>query len=361
MIFPSRESEKAISSYSLYLVKSLKKMGLEVTSLNYTAGSYSSFKKILPKLNDFDLIHIQHEYNLLGGYGLPFFLFYLRLRKLKNTKVITTLHTVLPLKEKFGGGIVKTFLRKILYITQNKVIDNCSNKVIVHSDFFVSILTKDYNFKKDKISVIPQGIIEKVPTISKEKAKKELGLNGTVYLVIGNLHKDHGIDKILKNADKIGKTILIVSNPKPINDRKQRRLSKYMDSLFRIVKDNHFEEYVRFDTNSINDKMSLWWKYFSAADFVLQFYREGIGSGIFSHAMASKTPVISSNTSFFRDILKNYDCLKIVNKNSNLGELIKESLKKDNYSKMIKECEKYSNENSWDSLAKKYKEIYLTK
>ena len=98
---------------------------------------------------------------------------------------------------------------------------------------------------------------------------------------------------------------------------------------------------------------------FFASDFVLQFYRGGIGSGIFTHAMATKTPVISSSIPFFRDIEKKYGCIKTVKYEKDYAKTIKEFLKNKNYSKMKKECGKYLKERSWSSVTKNYKKIYL--
>lgn len=359
MVFPIGESEKAISSYSTYLTEAIKKTGLNIDALNYTAGSYKSFMKIFPKLKNYDIIHIQHEFNLLGGYGIPFFKVYSKLKKLKNTKIITTLHTTLSLKKKYYENFIKTFFRKILYLTQNKLINIVSSKIIVHSNFFANILIKEYNFPKKKLKVFPLGIINNVKITEKNKAKKELGLKGPVYLIIGNLIPDHGALEILKQADKIGKTILLVSSLQAVNDRNKKRLGNYLEILQKEVKKRNFSKYVRFDIKDINDKMPKWWLYFSAADFIIQNYAEGLGSGIFAHAMATKTPVISSNSSFFREISKKYGCVKIVEKKQDFPRIINESLKPKEYNKMLKEVKRYFEDNKWSVLAKKYKEMYF--
>ncbi len=358
MISPSRESEKAISGYSVNLVKALNKNKVETDFVTYQAGSPKTFFKLFSKLKKYDIVHIQHEYNLLGWYGIPFFFVYFYFLLFKRYKVITTMHTALPLKAKFRGGFVKTFLRKILYFFQNRIINKASDLIFVHANFFVPVLVRDYNVPKNKIIVLPQGIIKGIKITPKNKAKKELGLSGHVYLIIANLHWDKGADIIIKQADKIGKTILVVSSPIPVNDRKQRRLLEYINSLQNYVKEHDLSKYVRFDIKPINDQMPKWWKYFSAADFVLQAYRGGIGSGILTHAIAAKKPIISSNIPFFREIEKKYGCIKTAKTPEDYPELIHDSIKPANYKKMVKECERYLKENSWSAVTKKYKKIY---
>jgi len=358
MVFPSRESEKAISGYSINLVKAFQKNKINVDAITYRAGSPTSFFKILSKLKKYNVIHIQHEYNLLGYYGLPSFFFYLYLGFLNRSKIITTMHTVLSQKEKFKDNFLKIFSRKVLYFFQNRLINLVSDCIVVHANFFKKILEKEYRVLPKKIKVFPQGIMEKIKTIPKSKAKKELNLSGMVYLIIGNFVPDHGADIILKQADKIKATILIVTNSKAVNDRKQKRLDDYINYCKNYVKKKNLSKYVRFDICSINDEKPKWWNYFSASDLVLQPYRGGIGSGIFAHAIAAKKPIIASNIKFFKEISKNFGCLKIANKEEDYSKIIKEVIKPKNYKKMVKECERYLKENSWSAVSKKYKKLY---
>ena len=104
--------------------------------------------------------------------------------------------------------------------------------------------------------------------------------------------------------------------------------------------------------------MPKWWTYFSAADLVLLAYRGGIGSGIFTHAMATKTPVVASNIPFFKVISQKYGCLKIAEKEEDYPKVIHEAMNPKTHKMMIKESERYLKENSWNAIAAKYKKIY---
>ena len=357
MVSPSKESEKALSTISASLVKNLKKKNIGIDLVTYTGGSPLSFFKILPKIKNYDLIHLQHEYGLLGFYGIPFF-FTLPLIWLLNKKIVASMHTVLSPKEKFNENFLKSFLRKILYLYQNSLINLTSDLVVVNEQFFKDILIKEYNFSGDKVKIIPQGVREDLKLTNKNKAKKELNLSGNVYLMIGNLTSDVGADIILKQADKIGKTILFATNPKGVNIRNRKKTREYVNFNKEIAKKNNFEKFVRFDLKEIPD--ILWWKYFSAADLVLQAYRGGIRSGVFSDAMASKTPVIASNIPFFREMAKKYGSLRIAENEKNYPKIIKESMKPKIHNKMKKECERYLKENSLSVVAEKYKKLYFS-
>ena len=359
MVFPTRESEKAISGYSITLTENIRKTGQNIEDFTYDAGNSRTLFKKLSQLKKHDVVHIQHEYSLLGGFGLPFFIlyFYLWINKIKT---ITTMHTVLSQNENFKSGPIKTFLRKILYLTQNRVIGNVSERIIIHANFFKDILVSGYNVSKKKILIIPQGIIERIPKYNKNKIKKELNLSGPVYLFMGSMVPDHGHDIIINQAKEVGKTILVVTNPESVNDRNSKRTMEYLKQNQEYVKKNNLSKFVRFDISNINDKNILWWKYFVAADLVLLPYRGGIGSGIFAHAMAAKRPVIASNIQFFNEIAMKSDCIKTAPKDSEYPRLIKEAMNPKNYKKMKNGCEKYLKKYGLSVLGKKYKKIYLS-
>jgi glycosyltransferase involved in cell wall biosynthesis len=356
MVFPNPSSEKGISKYSLDLLENLEKQGVKIDEFNFIQGKpYTLFKKFSLLLKC-DVIHIQHEYNLLGWFGLPYFFLLGLLKFFRKNILVITMHTVLSPKEKFKSGKIKTFLRKILYKTQNKWIGWASNKIIVHSKAFRKILVEEYSISKNKVEVFPHAIIENIKTFSKKEAKKELHLKGNVYLLIGTMIPDHGHDIILKQANKIGKTILVVSNPNSVNDRNISKIKDFVEKNKKIVKENHFEKFVRFDLGEISYKR--WWMYFSAADLVLLPYKGGIGSGIFADAMAMEKPVIASNVRYFKEFAEDYGCIKLAKEDSNFPDKIKEAMKPKNYKIMTKECERYFKENGLTPISKRYKQFY---
>ncbi|MCR4327261.1 MAG: glycosyltransferase [Nanoarchaeota archaeon] len=357
MVFPDRTFEKAISSYSYDLVENIKKAGFSLEEITYSAGKPLSLFKKFSEIRKFDVIHIQHEYNLLGLYGIPFFFLYFYLF-LSNVKIVTTMHTALSMKENFKGSKLKTLFRKILYFTQNRVIKWCSKKTIVHANFFKEILIKEYSFNPENVIVFPQAIIEKIKITPKEEAKKQLKLSGPVYLFMGGMVPDHGHDIIIKQSKKIGATILVVANPGAINDRNDKRTKSFLEENIRYVKKNNLSKYVRFDIFDINDKNPKWWKYFSAADLVLLPYRGGIGSGVYAHAMAAEVPVVASNILFFKEISEKFGCLKIAKKESDYPEIMKEAVIPINLKKMVLECKRYKKQFGLSNLSKEYKKVY---
>jgi hypothetical protein len=357
MIHPDISSEKAIANYSLKLVESIKTYYPEIESLTYTAGkSLTLFKKIL-NLRKARLLHIQHEYNLLGGFGIPFFFLYPCLKIFNKNRIITTMHTIPSKKAQFKGSKLKTILRKIFYVMQNRVISHFSDKIIVHAEFFKDILVNEYKIESKQIEVVPQAIIENIKTLSRSEARKKLKLEGKVYLIIGSFIPDHGADIIVNQADKIGKTILIAANPLSVNDRNQKRIDSYIAEVKSLIAKNKLERYIRFDLNSDLTSFKLWWQYFSAADLVLLPYRGGIGSGIFSDAIAMNIPMVGSDISYFNEYSKKFGIINIA-KNEDYGSAIKDLMKKENYLRMKKQFKKYISIYGTSSIGKIYREIY---
>lgn len=355
LVSPNIESEKALAIISKCLAESILKQGVDIRLITYTAHSPMSLFRKLKELRNYDIIHLHHEYNLLGYYGLPFF-FLFPLLKILGKKVMITMHTVLPKNEKFQESRLKHILRKILYVSQNSLIRHLCDLIHVNENFFREVLVRDYRFNPDKIAIIPQGVIESIKIPDKEKSRKELALSGKVYLIIGNLTVDSGADRVISQADKIGKTILFVTNPRGANTSNWKKVSDFIALNKEIVKRNGFQKYVRFDLREL--PVDLWWKYLSACDLILQDYRGGLRSGVFSEAMAAKKPVIASNISFFREMAKNYGSLIVAGEHEDFPLAIKEAMKPVKYKQMQEECERYIRENSYSQISKKYKKLY---
>jgi len=352
-VYPKEESEKAICNYTKELIKNQKKVGLNVKPLEYEAGDSKSLFKKLNKLKHFNVIHIQHEYNLLGSYGLPFFKLY---RKLENVdvKVITTMHNVLSQNEKFSSGKLKTFLRKMLYRLQNNAINVGSDLIIVHAQMFKDILVNEYNIPKDKIIVLPQGIREDVNLIDKQIAKEELKLKGKVYLIIGSLIPDHGADIIIKQAKKIEGTILIVANSKAVNDRNDTRTKDWLKHIKELVKKEKVKN-VRFDIKDL--PYDLWWKYFAAADVVLLPYKGGIGSGIFADCIATNKPMVGSNIPYFKEFANEWGFIKIAETEDDYHKMIDKTIGENEIINRFY-FSYYKEKYGLTALANKYKVVY---
>ena len=99
MVYPHPDSEKGISAYSKHLIENIKKQGGKIDEINFISGKPLSLFKSLFILLRYEVIHLQHEYNLLGWYGIPFFFILTFLKIFGKAKIVLTMHTVLSKKE----------------------------------------------------------------------------------------------------------------------------------------------------------------------------------------------------------------------------------------------------------------------
>ena len=346
MIYPDNKQEQAIHNYSEDLLKHTK-----TDSLTYTRGKPFTFPFF--KALKYKTIHIQHEYNLLGWYGLPFFIL-LPLLWLFGRRLILTMHTVLSPVD-VNVGILRTFF----YIAANIIIGLTKTKIIVHSEAFKNILVCDYFFNEKSIVVIRHGVKE-VPKFDREKIKKELGLKGNVILLIGTFHKDHQPHLVIYQADKIDGEIFIVWN-----SDKGWKFNVYYDKCYKYAKENWLTKNISsLDlAETYHDHQEWWWEFFYAADVVALPYVDGIGSGIFQDAMATRTPVVCSNTDYFREML-GYNggenpkdaCGEIAIFDHDFPRAIKYAIK--HQVKLRKGCDAYANKYSVKNMAKKTLRVY---
>ena len=340
MIYPNK-NEKAIKNYSEDLIKETK-----VDGLTYTAGKPFTFPFF--KAIKYKVIHIQHEYNLLGWYGLPFqfILFFLALL---GGSLVITMHNVLPRKSGYG------MLRRSFYAFSNAIINLCCESIIVHSQVFKDILVNDYDFDERNVFVIRHGVKE-VPKFNKSEIKKKLKLKGNVYMIIGNFHRNHQPHIIMEQSKKIGgKNILIVWNSSAVNDRNKERLISYFHECREIAsKQNTLHEITEIDLSYEHPEM--WWEFFYACDLVLLPYINGIGSGIFNDAMATGTPVVCSNTNYFREMSKKHYCMESAESNELFDKAIKKAMK--NITKLKKGCKEYAKEYSIKRIADRHRRVY---
>lgn len=357
MIYPHISSEKGISKYSTDIIENVGKNGLNMDHITYMQGKPWTLIKQIFKIRKYDVIHLQHEYNLLGYFGLPYYFLFGFLGLFKRNSFITTMHTVLDPNENLEKNKLKGVLRKWFYYSKNWLIGKSSDIVVAHSYHFTDILEKNYNLEKRKIVMLPHAILENIKIYDKKKARRDLKIRGEkVFLMIGTMNPYHDYEAVVKVANEVDGKLLIVTSTSAVNYRDTDKLKEALVSLKKEINKNKVKGKVELRVGFVDYKD--WWKYYSSADLVLLPYVGGVGSGIFSDAMAVEKPVIASNVPYFTSIAQRSDAVKIAEKNEDFAKVINESMKSKNYNKLLKGCLKYKRENGLTPVSKKYIEMY---
>ncbi len=351
MLSPDGNYEKGISNYSKDLIHAIKQNGLDVDLVTYKNRKFISLLEVIPKLKKYDIIHIQHENRLFGFIdGFWFMPFITFLRMMTKGKIVITFHTVHTKQEQlFSLYNFLNFLKRNFTHPLNFLFANFFAKLfIVHTSFLKDDLINNSAIKENKIVVIPQGVRLDRPHFNKVSVKKKLNLKGKVYLMVGTMGPNKGFEIILRQAKKIGKTILIVGGFGSRQD--------YITELKRYIKENGLQDIVRFDLKYQPLNLKEWWSYICASDMLLLPYVEMTTSGIFINAMEAGKPVVGSNSRYFSEISKAYICIKIAEKEEDYPSLIKETLKEKK--EMEKNSRKFAKENSILLIGEKHKRLY---
>ena len=254
----------------------------------------NDYIKIAQKLNNNDdakLIHIQHEFGIFGGeYGEYILHFLNEIKK----PVVITFHTVLPQPEEKRKEIIQKISQKVKAI----IVMNLESK---------KILEEDYNIPKNLIFYIPHGI-PSVPLSDGQKEKKELKLENNIVLsTYGLISAGKGIEYFIQALSEVVKYFpnvkyLILGETHPIVKRKEGE--KYRNFLKSEVRRLGLQKNVWFYNKYLNTKDIEY--FLNATDLYLSpiLDPKQSASGTMSFALGCGKPVVSTSTSYAKNIIK---------------------------------------------------------
>lgn len=254
----------------------------------------NDYIKMAQKLNENDgirLIHIQHEFGIFGGeYGEYILNFLNEIKK----SVVVTFHTVLSQPEEKRKEVVQKIAKKVKAI----IVMNLESK---------DILEREYEIPKNTILYIPHGV-PNVPFSDGEKEKKELKLEKNIILsTYGLISEGKGIEyfiQSLKDVIKIFPNVkyLILGKTHPVV--KKRDGEKYRNFLKEEVNRLGLKKNVVFYNKYLNTKDIAY--FLNATDVYLSpmLDPKQSASGTISFALGCGRPVISTSTSYAKNIIK---------------------------------------------------------
>ncbi|PKM51011.1 MAG: hypothetical protein CVV02_08745 [Firmicutes bacterium HGW-Firmicutes-7] len=232
-------------------------------------------RKVIKEIKP-NILHIQNTPTIFDQFILPIIK--------KNTRIIVTVHDVLPLMQ-----------TKIHSFKSLKKVYRTADELIVHSASNKQELINKMDIDKDNIHIIPHimdNFEESKYLPSETQAKEKLGLNQayTYLLFFGSIRKSKGLDLAIKGLAVLQETmdkvcLLVAGSPHWDID---------MDEINKLIRQNNLEEKVILQLGYIDDSMVDY--YFIASKIILLPYIEFHSqSGVLLQAYKYKRPVIATN------------------------------------------------------------------
>lgn len=254
-----------------------------------------------------DLVHIQHEFNMFGGFSTAlFFPLLLILLRFIVKKIVVTVHAVVPL-QMVDNAFVKAFstnplISKTLVKLGFKYIFTftclLATHIIVHDRCFLQTLISDYGAKPAKISVIPMGI-DKPKKFHRGKWSAFLG-NRKIILHFGYLSARKGIDFLVEAFHMISSVypdydLVLAGGILPYQE-------DYVENICRIIEDRKLTKRV-FLTGFLTEENAF--DLINRASLMVFPYIYSISASLpLSFAIQYRKPVIATNIGSFKEELK---------------------------------------------------------
>jgi glycosyltransferase involved in cell wall biosynthesis len=369
---------KAISPYFLHFSRELsKKVNLEIITFKniVPTGLYSGgpiekglkfegindaeIKRVLTWYNPLswikvglkakgEIIHIQHW----AYYTSFIYCFILPIMKIRNKKIVITIHNVTP-HEKNKLWIL---FNKLI----NKIIFSFVHYFFVHNQRNKEKLMKLYFVDEEKIAIVAHGVLKpsRIRKISKIDARKIIGMpkDKKIILFFGYIQEYKGLDILLESLIAIKKDIpsvvlLIVGQPsKLFTDWK-----KYEN----IIKNNNLDDFVIKKLEYVPESdIEI---YFSSADLVVLPYKEPFDThgGVAALTLAFEKPMVVTDIGGLPEYVRDSRAISVPNDVKSLSKKIIYILKDEQLlDKLSKDSGLVAKELTWDKIADKTIEIY---
>lgn len=267
-------------------------------------------------------------------------------------KVITTIHDLTYIlypetmdkknRERLKKDMINTVNRVDYILT---ISENSKNDII-----------KYLNIPEDKITVIYPGVDEIYKQVLDEKhiekIKRKYNIIGRYLFYLGTLEPRKNIETIIKSYNDF-----IKSSDEDIKLVLAGKKGWLYDSIFNLVSEYGLENNVVFtDYVDDSDKPAL---YQGAEIFLFPSLYEGFGIPV-AEAMASRTPVITSNSSSLPEVAGDSAIITEPLDYRKISESIKKILRDSNIrQKMIENGIKQVEKFNWDDSAEKLRKIYI--
>jgi glycosyltransferase involved in cell wall biosynthesis len=290
-----------------------------------------------------DVIHVQ--YLPMLKWRLPLDLWFLEFCQRRGSKIVLTVHDLLP--HDTGETYKRTFDE--LY----RIVD----AVICHSDHVRARLGAEFSVPEEKISVIPHGpFFYDLPASGLEQTLRSFEVEPDKVLVLwqGIIFPYKGIDLLLRSWQQVeanvdGACLVIAGTGAP----------ELLEQIRGQVKDLDMKRVkLHFRFISTEELVAL----YRASDVVVYPYRAITTSGALATGLALGKAIIASDLPVFRELLTNGENALLVDPQNSaelagaLTKLIQDRVLREQFAQKVREMN--FGDQSWLSIAKKTVQTY---
>lgn len=275
----------------------------------WTRTHFQSFKSLRQHLRGhaYELVHLQYENFAYGGILSNLrVVALLRCLRRRSTKVVVTIHGVVPLSSldsnymRLAKGRMPRWLLRIgLRWTYRQLTKSCES-IIVHESALKQVLINDYGADATKIKVVPHPLHElqpnKHPYSWPEETAKEPPDGARRILVFGYLSPYKGFEVLfdaLESVDLAGQSIWVhIVGDVPLSYQGRSAYQAWLQSM--QTRSQRISSRITWDQRFVSDAELA--DLFTRADLVV-IPRVGTlsTSGPFTYAIQTQTPVLLSS------------------------------------------------------------------
>jgi glycosyltransferase involved in cell wall biosynthesis len=207
-------------------------------------------------------------------------------------KIILTVHNVNIRKRDSNDSFVNRISLRLQY--------NFCHHIFVHTERMRSELVSDFRVPKNKVSIIPFGINNTVPStaLSTEEAKQQTGVNSNdkALLFFGNIAPYKGLEYLISAFNGLLSKdrryrLIIVGRPKGSEN--------YWKQIQQAIVHSRISDRIIQRIEYIPDELTE--VYFKAADVVILPYTHVFQSGVLFLAYSFGLPVIAADVGTLRE------------------------------------------------------------
>lgn len=225
-----------------------------------------------------------------------------------------------------------------------RIIRRNASRFIVHSEHDRELIASQYRIHPSRIAVIPHGLYDQYPILSKDECKSKLGVRGKfVLLFFGLLRPYKGVSHLIQAFEKLPpsileETVLIIAG-EAWEDQESLDKIKNSPVSDRIILENR---YISDDDIPV---------FFSAADLLVLPYTRASQSGVAHIGVAYGLPILATQVGGLVESLGSYAGTRFTcpGDNDGLTEAMKDLILHNNH-------ERYDppEEMRWNRIAERF-------